>query len=115
MKEEVREALFAHWKDLLTEGQNLIFHKGQALFYEGHVPCGLFVLLSGHVQFTREGLPTQDTHLEPAPQGTVVGLEPFSLGTHYCCTCTAIEECRVVFISKTQLLFLKKGEISYDI
>ena len=103
------------WKHLLKDGQPFSFKKGQVLFYEGHHPYGLFVLQSGDVKFSKEeeeGFPLEEgdrcqgcmeEHSPVLSKGRVLGLTPFFEGAPYCCTCTAKEDCRGIFISKTQL------------
>lgn len=87
----------------------MTFHKGQVFFYEGHTPYGLFVLKSGGVQFSKDETACGEEHLWSSPNGKVVGLHPFFDETPYCCTCTAKQDCKVIFISKTQLLNLKEA------
>ena len=108
MEEPIVSRLREHWEDLLREGQGLGFKAGQVIAYEGHDPYGLFVILEGKVKFSKAGISCQEGHLWRAPKGMVVGLEPFFRQTPFCCTCTAGEDCRVTFISKTQLLPFKE-------
>ena len=93
------------WPALIKEGQPLTFKKGQALFYEGHSPYGIFLIQSGEVEFWKEdGNTTQDNHRYTIPQGEIIGLDVFASDEVHCCTCMASEDCQAVFISKTQLL-----------
>jgi CRP-like cAMP-binding protein len=89
---------------LLKSGQSLTFHKGQVLVYEGHHPYGIFVLQSGKVDFYREGALCRERHLRIFPQGPVIGLDCFLNDGTSCCTCRAVEDCQVTFISKTHLI-----------
>ena len=97
--------LRSHWSELLKEGQPLTFRKGQSLLYEGHTPYGIFVLQSGRVRFIKGSASCNAAeHLCPAPQGKVIGLHHFFSETPFCCSCNAETDCRLVFISKTQLM-----------
>ena len=103
MHPESLKHLKHHWADLIREGQALSFHEGQSLYYEGHSPYGLFVLLSGKTHFQSNGSCKQE-HGWKAPLGKVLGFESFFEDAPYCCSCIAENDCKVVFISKTQLL-----------
>ncbi len=104
-------SLESQWETVRREGQPLSFRKGQVLFYEGHYPYGLFVLMSGQVSFTREGIPSGDDHRWPFLKREAIGVEALVKNEAYCCTCTAVRDCQAVFLSKTQLVpFLKKEE-----
>ncbi|MBI2082130.1 MAG: cyclic nucleotide-binding domain-containing protein [Deltaproteobacteria bacterium] len=102
--EEILSALKGQWGNLLKKGQPLIFHKGQVLVYEGHDPYGVFVIQSGDIQFTKGKSSCPAEHFWHSPKGNVLGVEHFFDGSPFCCTCVATSDCRVVFISKTQLL-----------
>ncbi|MDO8462547.1 MAG: cyclic nucleotide-binding domain-containing protein [Deltaproteobacteria bacterium] len=104
MVERVLSSLKEHWDHLLKEGQELSFRKGQALFYEGHVPYGIFVLRSGKVQFVRgDDSCGEEPHLVQASKGKIIGLSHFFEESPFCCTCVALSDCKLTFISKTQL------------
>lgn len=103
MNEEKFQPLKAHWDELLETGQKISFSKGQVLFYEGHSPYGIFVLKSGKVRFSVGEKPCPVDHLWKAPKGNGIGLHHFFDQTPFCCTCIALTDCKMVFISKTQL------------
>ncbi|MBI1909489.1 MAG: cyclic nucleotide-binding domain-containing protein [Deltaproteobacteria bacterium] len=104
MQEETLLSLKTHWNELLKQGQPLSFRKGQVLFYEGHIPYGLFIVQSGKVRYTRESGSCRAEHHVSSSEGEVLGLSHFFEENPYCCTCTASQNCQVVFISKSQLL-----------
>lgn len=104
MNEQILTSLKSRWADLLKRGQPLIFQKGQVLVYEGHDPYGIFVIQSGDIQFARGKSSCPEEHLWRSPKGNALGVDHFFDGSPFCCTCTAASDCRVVFISKTQLL-----------
>lgn len=72
----------------------IVFQKGQILFYEGHIPCGLFIIKEGRVEFSSE----KTRHDVPAP---VVGFQHILDQTPYCATCTAATKVKAIFLSKT--------------
>ncbi len=90
------------WDRLIAKGQTLSFKKGQVLFYEGHHPYGIFLLQSGEVKFTKQDTPCLREHFFSLPQGKVIGLKPFLEGRAYSCTCTALMDCRMLFIPKSE-------------
>jgi len=106
--QETESDFLPHLKRLSEEGEDLSFQKGQVLFYEGHTPYGLYLLVKGKVDFTRGGQPCHEKHFCKTAAGEVIGWEPFFNQVSSNCTCSAITDCQVVFISKSQLLpFLK--------
>ena len=102
MHEIISGSLKSHWEDLLKNGQSLVFKKNQVLFYEGHMPYGVFVLQSGRVHFDQAKNACHD-NVNVIP-GQAMGVESFCRDEPYCCTCVADEDCKVVFLSKTQLM-----------
>jgi CRP-like cAMP-binding protein len=91
------------WDASVSEGQPIDFKRGQVLFYEGHIPYGVFVILSGHVSLVEGHSPCLHEHSRMSPQGLVFGLDAALEGIPSCCTCVADEDCRAVFVSKTLL------------
>ena len=111
MKQETLSHLSKDWDKLILEGKKMAYKKGQVLFYEGHEPYGIFALDTGTVTFVRKTDQGEDVvdvlcgeaHTNSVSRWRVLGLSVLIDGTTYCCTCTASEDCKVVFISKTQL------------
>jgi cAMP-binding proteins - catabolite gene activator and regulatory subunit of cAMP-dependent protein kinases len=104
MDENILAALMNQWEALFRAGQPLLFRKGQVFFYQGHHPCGLFVLREGRVDFSGDNCHREKEHQWDSPNGVALGLNPFFDDSPSCCTCTANENCQVIFISKTQLI-----------
>ncbi len=92
------------WGQLIRGGQALTFRKGQVLFYEGHIPYGVFVIESGKVRFQTGNKTCSDDHLKESRQGKVLGLKHFRTEAPFCCTCVCETDCQLIFISKTQLM-----------
>ncbi len=84
------------------------FRKGQTLFYEGHTPYGIYFLQGGKVAFKRGKRVCTGGHLIDIRRGKLIELHSFFEDKPYCCTCRAVEDCHVIFVSKTQLLPLKE-------
>lgn len=104
MLERTLASIQARLDELLKGGQELTFRKGQVLFYEGHIPYGVFVIRSGGVNFVQGETPCEGEHLWPSSRGKVVGLRHVIDGTPSCCTSMATEDCEATFISKTLIL-----------
>lgn len=104
MNEKIVSVLREHWGELLETSQDMAFSKGQVLFYEGHYPYGLFVLVSGSVSFSKGGVPCRNSHLWRSPKGEVIGVEALTSDLPSCCTSKATEDCAVIFIPKSRLL-----------
>ena len=83
---------------LVSKGEVLYFKPGQVLVYEGHMPCGFFLLKRGHLN-------------PEAPQDGLVGLVHLLSDSPYCATVTAKDEVEVIFFPKAAVLELtKKGK-----
>lgn len=72
----------------------IVYQCGQVLFYEGHMPCGLFVIKEGKVELSnRVSLNDFDF---PA-----LGFQNLLSQTPYGATCTATTVVKAVFLAKT--------------
>ena len=84
-------------------------------FLKGSAETTTLINKSGDVKFSKEeeeGFPLEEgdrcqgcmeEHSPVLSKGRVLGLTPFFEGAPYCCTCTPKEDCRGIFITKTQL------------
>lgn len=115
MKSPISNDLPPDWEDSIARGQPVYFKRGQVLFYEGHIPYGVFVILSGRVSLLEGQTPCLREHSHLSPQGPVYGLDAALEETPSCCTCLAEEDCRALFISKSLLqripIIKDKGDI----
>lgn len=75
------------------------YRQGQTLFYEGHVPTGLYVLVGGRVVFS--GVPREEGDGKSVSGTAVLGLESLLNDTAYPATARALEDCEVAFVDKT--------------
>ncbi len=96
------------WNALIKSGQALIFHKGQALFYEGHFPYGVYWVRQGDVRFTHRGrcVEKHDKQSAKTTQGRWLGFSELALSRVHCCTCEAVSDCEVIFVNRNQFLSL---------
>lgn len=76
---------------LLEKCGTSTYHQGQTLFYEGHMPTGLYILVRGSV------VVGGDSVVEAA----VLGLEALLNEAAYPATAHALEDCEVAFVDKT--------------
>ncbi|KAB2842521.1 MAG: cyclic nucleotide-binding domain-containing protein [Roseovarius sp.] len=98
----------SQWNQALAQGQQLTFHRGQVLFYEGHLPYGVFLVRSGKVDVSSAG-EICAAESWSAPQGKIFGISHVVSGSPFCCTGVAATDCEVVFIPKSRLEALLKG------
>lgn len=110
MGKTIPPSLEKNWQQIIQGGLSVSFRKGQTIFYEGHKPSGIFVLLSGEVELSEEKTPDQRHHRWRSPQGIVFGLSAIIEQRSFCCTGTAKSDSEVIFVPKTILLpFLEAG------
>lgn len=83
---------------LKMHGEPLRFKRGQALFYQGHNPYGIYWISKGEVSLihTDEG----GERMERREKGAILGLEELTRGETYLYTAEASSNCEVIFIDK---------------
>lgn len=97
--------------ELIQEGTLLGFKGGQTLFYQGHLPYGVFVIASGWVDLVFEeknGL--RETFR--APLNTPIGIDLLYDSFPYPFTAIAREPVVAFFIEKNSLMRILKPEAS---
>ncbi len=104
MKEGALNKIKNHWKELKRQAQAVRYKKNQILFYEGHLPYGIYILKAGDLFFTRSEKECVEEHLSQIQRDRVVCVENILAKTPHSCTCYAQSDCEVLFISKTQLI-----------
>lgn len=96
-------ALFlARWQDVLKKSTPIDLKKGQVLFYQGHTPCGVFVLTSGVVALYSE----QNGNIEAKGElvrNQPVGIDLIYQDESYPFTGVVEQDVQGFFISKTDL------------
>lgn len=70
------------------------FYKGQKIFYEGHMPYGLFFLTSGEITIKYKNSRTETVN-SPA----IIGFSAFINNKPYCGTAEAVTDSELYFIS----------------
>lgn len=90
------------WDALLKQGVHHQYHKGQVLFYKGHTPYGIFIIVSGKV-----GLFGSE-HMDPneafqASLQSPIGLDVILSHQCYPFTAVAQSDVKAVFIAKSSL------------
>lgn len=103
-REEVRKKIDKfekQWKDFLSTGQVIKLKKGQIVFYEGHFPCGVFILLSGKVAILSQEDQEQDEIMIPLYQ--TIGIDLMLTGQPYPFTAVCKTDVITLFLSKTIL------------
>src|SRR5436305_1198115 len=73
-----------------------VFKPGQVLFYEGHQPYGLFILIDGTIE-----IELTEKKVERINAGAILGINSFMKFSAYTGTAKAITPCKVNFLSKS--------------
>lgn len=94
----------SQWEAIKQKSQALHFKKDQVLFYEEHMPYGIYLIESGSFIFSKEGQVCNLDHEILVKKDRVLGLKTLLEEATNEYTCTAASECDVFFISKTQVL-----------
>lgn len=90
-----------HWQKIMKRGTPIVLKKNQVLFYEGHVPSGVYVVTSGKVLLTQSGNKSKSVGiLEP---NQPFGIDLLALNQSYPYSAVAEEDVRAFFITKTEL------------
>lgn len=75
-----------------------LFRKGQTIFYSGHMPYGLFVLISGEIK-----LKYDNKQIEIISSPSIIGISAFLKKSPYSATASATSESKIYFLSYTIL------------
>lgn len=70
------------------------YRKGQTFFYKGHVPYGLFVLISGEVE-----IKYGKDRVERVESPAFLGISAFMKKSFYAGTAKALSNCEIYFLS----------------
>lgn len=87
-----------HVMDMAEEGLVIHYKKGQFLFYEGHMPCGFYVIRKGGVSFFQSC--SNGPSCEDASSDKLVGLLHLLSQTPHCCSCRVDRDVEAVFFPK---------------
>ncbi|MBF0493052.1 MAG: cyclic nucleotide-binding domain-containing protein [Deltaproteobacteria bacterium] len=92
------------WEELGPKAHPISYRKDQVLFYEGHQPCGLFVLLKGEIRFTHQGKSCEEKHLWNFQKTKLVCLKSFLEESSYACHAQILSDAEFLFLPKMELL-----------
>lgn len=96
------QELISEWSEFVNNGSLIGFKKGQILFYKGHFPYGVFVLLSGRVKLVHE-TEARVEEIYYLLKNEPFGLDLIVLDQEYPCVAIAEEDTKVLFIPKSLL------------
>lgn len=77
------------------------YERDQVIFYGGHRPRGLHIILEGSVALQGGGPQEPSDTAVPVGPGWILGLHGLMAGRPYPVSAVAREECRIAFIDKT--------------
>lgn len=100
--ESLRQSFLKKWDALLKESTLLALKKDQVLFYQGHLPYGVFVVASGEVDLVYENNPGEKETVS-APLNTPIGVDFLYDNVPYPFTAVARGSVVTMFIDKNQL------------
>jgi len=114
----MKDSFIKTWDKLVQESTLLGFKKDQTLFYQGHLPYGVFIIASGKVDFISEDNDGQKEVIG-APLNTPIGIDLHYDNYPYPFTAIARGPVVAFFIHKSSLnKILKpdsgKSSIHYD-
>lgn len=87
---------------LLNNSERLVFKKGKLIFYEDGIPTGVFLLKSGKAKIYKTGFYGKEQIFYIYRRGDLFGYHALLCHEKYEDSCEAIENCEVLFISKTR-------------
>lgn len=77
------------------------YERDQVIFYKGHRPMGLHIILEGSVAFQGAGPQEPVDTKAPVGPGWILGLHGLMAGQPHPASAIAREECRIAFVDKT--------------
>ena len=101
-QEKVYSRLYESLDRLIRDGNAVHYRKGQVIFYEGHHPCGFYLLKEGRVSL-KESTAGSRPKMHPT-EDKLLGLVHLLSETPYCSACTAEEDVDIIFVPKTIVL-----------
>lgn len=102
MDKPIKDGFLKVWGQLIEQSVLHQYHKGQVLFYKGHLPYGIFIIVSGQVHLVG----TEETNPEqgfPALLYNPIGFDLLFSRQCYPFTAIAQSDVKAVFIAKSSL------------
>ncbi|MCW5799414.1 MAG: Crp/Fnr family transcriptional regulator [Nitrospira sp.] len=88
----------------------LSYRTNQAVFYEGHVSIGLYVLCEGKVKLTRSSYKGQRLIVRILDAGEIIEKHAFAQNAVHQTTCETLEPCKICLIERRAYLDLVKRD-----
>lgn len=102
MSDQILLSLSSAEKTLVMEQtEELTFKKGKLIFYEEGIPTGVFLMKSGRAKIYKTGLEGKDQIFYIYKAGDLFGYHALLCNEKYEDSCESLEDCKVLFISKT--------------
>ncbi|MEP0985148.1 Crp/Fnr family transcriptional regulator [Ekhidna sp.] len=92
----------------IAHGDTLIFKRNKLVFYEGGIPTGDFLIENGRAKIYKTGLDGKDQIFYIYKTGDLLGYHALLCNEHYEDSCEALEDCKILFISKSNFKSLIK-------
>lgn len=94
---------------------NNFFKKGQAIFYEGNHPHGLYCIYKGKVKISKLGDEGKEQIVRFATDGELLGYRSSLSGESYKATATAMEDCYICHISQDKFTDVLNNNSTFSI
>ena len=101
-KTQTMNATLKAWDNLWQAATMMEFKKDQVLFYRGHLPYGVYVLVSGGVKLCYE-TPTGAQALSHFAEFVPYGLDLIAMDVEYPCTAMAESDAKLLFLPKSMI------------
>lgn len=98
----IKKSFLKVWDKLIEQSVLHQYHKGQVLFYKGHLPYGVFIIMSGQVSLVGSEQDGQDQGLPVLPYNPI-GFDVLLSQQHYPFTAIAKSDVKAAFIAKSSL------------
>ena len=85
----------------LSLAKKLTFKKGKLVFYEGGIATGVFLIKRGRAKIFNTGLYGKDQIFYIYKRGDLLGYHALLCNEAYEDSCEALEDCEILFISKS--------------
>lgn len=86
----------------MQSGDTLVFKKKKLIFYEAGIPTGVFLILDGRAKIYKTGLNGKDQIFYIYKSGDLLGYHALLCDEQYEDSCEALEDCRILFVSKAK-------------
>lgn len=102
LEQNMKKIFLKSWDKLMLESVLHQYHKDQVLFYESHLPYGIFVILSGSVMLVNEDKDGNPIEVS-ASLFNPIGFDILFAKQKYPFTAVARSDVKALFIPKSSL------------